>query len=58
MRFLIIRPIDESAALAKKLESAGHQTVINPVLTIQSEALYLNHLLSREKKQISKMSKD
>jgi uroporphyrinogen-III synthase len=38
MRFLIIRPIDESAALAKKLESAGHQTVINPVLTIQSEA--------------------
>ena len=38
MRFLLIRPIDESAALAKKLENTGHQTIIDPVLTIQSEA--------------------
>ena len=38
MRFLIIRPIDESAALAKKLESAGHQTIIDPILNIQPEA--------------------
>lgn len=37
MRFLLIRPIEESRVLAQKLESLGHFSIINPILTIEAE---------------------
>lgn len=37
MRFLLIRPIEESLTLAQKLESLGHFSITDPVLTIEAE---------------------
>lgn len=36
MRFLLIRPIEESLTLAQKLEALGHCSVTNPVLNDRS----------------------
>ena len=38
MRFLLIRPIEESNALANTLINMGHKAIIDPVLTITPEA--------------------
>lgn len=37
MRFLLIRPIEESFLLAKKLEEQGHFSITSPVLKIEEE---------------------
>jgi len=50
---LVSRPEKNGVKLSLNINKANAHGI-----TIQSEALYLNRLLSREKKQISKMSKD
>jgi uroporphyrinogen-III synthase len=39
MRLLVTRPLDESQALAERLEARGHQAAIEPLLTIAPDLL-------------------